>query len=176
MNLPPPLLATAFVILTTAIGRAADPPSQPQTREQAETIVATLKPEGGTIPLHHELVTLNVPDTMRFLNSKDASTVLVKLWGNPPQSEAPLGMLIPADCNLLADCWAVIITYEEEGYIKDDDAGKLDYSQLLTQMQKTPAPRTKSDRNKGTRPLSSLAGPHRRATIATATSFIGRKT
>lgn len=96
---------------------------------------------------------MNVPDTMRFLDSKDASTVLAKLWGNPPQSEAPLGMLIPADCNLLADCWAVIITYEGEGYIKDDDAGKLDYSQLLTQMQKDTRAGNKERQKQGYAPV-----------------------
>jgi uncharacterized membrane-anchored protein len=37
---------------------------------------------------------------------------------------------------LSPDSWAVIITYEEEGYVKDKDAEKIDYTDLLKQMQK----------------------------------------
>jgi len=35
----------------------------------------------------------------------------------------------------LRDCWAVEITYEEEGHIKDDDAKDIKYDELLKQMQ-----------------------------------------
>src|SRR5436305_542860 len=31
--------------------------------------------------------------------------------------------------------WAVVITYDEDGYVKDDDAAKIDYGDLLKKMQ-----------------------------------------
>ncbi len=70
------------------------------------------------------------------MNGRDAHTVLVTLWGNPPMPD-PLGLLMPVNAGPLnPDSWAVIITYEEEGYVKDKDAEKIDYADLLKQMQK----------------------------------------
>src|SRR6201999_2028482 len=40
------------------------------------------------------------------------------------------------DCDLLNNCWAVIVSYEEDGYVKDEEAGKINYDELLKQMQK----------------------------------------
>ena len=110
---------------------------QPQiTRDQAEALVATLRPQEGNIVLQDGLATLRVPAGFHFLNGVDSNTVLVKLWGNPPQPN-PIGMLMPAAAGPLSENgWAVIITYEGDGYVKDADAEKINYSELLTEMQK----------------------------------------
>ncbi len=108
----------------------------PKTREEAQALAATLKYQRGEVVLKDGLATLKVPDGVEFLNGRDAHTVLVKLWGNPPMPD-PLGLLMPANTGPLApDSWAVIITYEEDGYVKDKDAEKIDYADLLKQMQK----------------------------------------
>lgn len=109
---------------------------RPKTREEAEALAATLKFQRGEVVLKDGLATLRVPDGVEFLNGQDAHTVLVKLWGNPPMPN-PLGLLMPVNTGPLSpDSWAVIITYEEEGYVKDKDAEKIDYTDLLKQMQK----------------------------------------
>ena len=109
---------------------------RPKTKEEAEALAATLKFQRGEVVLKDGLATLKVPDGLEFLNGHDAQTVLVKLWGNPPMSD-PLGLLMPANTSPLSpESWAVIITYEEEGYVKDTDAEKIDYADLLKQMQK----------------------------------------
>src|SRR3954471_9341730 len=106
------------------------------TREQAEALVASLRPQQGSIVLHDGLAALQVPAGFHFFNGADSNTVLVKLWGNPPQPN-PLGMLMPAAASPLSeDSWAVIITYEDDGYVKDEDAEKINYSDLLAEMQK----------------------------------------
>ena len=117
------------------MGFAAAPADAPKTREEAEALVKALKFESGTISLGKNLATVNVPANLRFLNSHDAGVVLVKLWGNPEQKD-PLGMLIPAKCDLIDDCWAVVITYEEDGFVRDNDAETINYDDLLKQMQK----------------------------------------
>jgi uncharacterized membrane-anchored protein len=63
--------------------------------------------------------------------------VLADLWGNPPeQSSGTLGMLVPKNVDLLSESsWAVVITYDEDGHVKDDDAEKINYTDLLKQMQ-----------------------------------------
>ena len=106
------------------------------SREQAEALVSGLKYQQGEIALQNGLATLRVPDGFRFLNGSDAQTVLVKLWGNPPSSD-PVGMLMPAEVSpLTAESWAVVLTYEPDGYISDKDAEKINYTELLAQMQK----------------------------------------
>jgi len=110
---------------------------QPQmTQEQAEALVASLRPQNGNIVLHDGLATLHVPEGFHFFDGADSNTVLVKLWRNPPQPN-PLGMLMPADAGPLSENgWAVVITYEDDGYVTDADAEKINYSELLTEMQK----------------------------------------
>ena len=104
-----------------------------QPKESAADIVKRLKFQKGEIVLKNGLATLKVPNDLQFLNASDSVSVLVDLWGNPPMHEPPLGMLMP---ELSPDSWGVIITYEEEGYVKDHDADTIEYPKLLAQMQK----------------------------------------
>jgi uncharacterized membrane-anchored protein len=133
-----------------AIAAVAD--ERPTSRDEAAALVASLKFQQGQIALEGNVATLQVPETMRFLNSADATKVLVNLWGNPPHG-SPLGLLVPAECDLLGDCWAVIVTYEEDGYVKDDDAQKIDYSAMLKQMQKDTAAANKQRKREGYEPV-----------------------
>jgi uncharacterized membrane-anchored protein len=46
------------------------------------------------------------------------------------------GLLVPLNTDLLSpEAWAINITYAEEGYVKDEDADKINYDDLLTNMQ-----------------------------------------
>lgn len=95
-----------------------------------------LKYQQGEINLKGGLAKLQVPKEFKFIGSADAETVLVKIWGNPPGTRT-LGMLFPADKSPLdEDSWAVTIEYTEDGYVKDDDANKINYDDLLKKMQK----------------------------------------
>jgi uncharacterized membrane-anchored protein len=77
-----------------------------------------------------------VPKEFNFLGPDDAETVLVKLWGNPPSENQPLGLLMPAGLTpLSSNCWVVTIHYSEDGYVKDNDASKINYDELLKKMQ-----------------------------------------
>jgi uncharacterized membrane-anchored protein len=128
--------APVIFLLSASLLAAAPANDRVKSEAEAETLIAKLNFRQGTIALQDGIATLNLPTDLRFLDGGDAQTVLTKLWGNPPADEPPLGMLVPADCNLLNDCWAVMVTYEESGYVKDGDAEKINYSELLTQMQK----------------------------------------
>ena len=45
-------------------------------------------------------------------------------------------MIVPAKTSVLErDSWGVIVTYEKEGHIKDDDADSIKYDELLKDMQ-----------------------------------------
>ncbi len=90
-----------------------------------------------TVMLGDGLAELVVPVGYRYLSGKDAATVLVEMWGNPPgNGEGSLGMLFPEKYGP-ADLagYGIEITYVEDGYIEDDDAADMDYDDLLEQLQ-----------------------------------------
>ena len=108
---------------------------QEQYLQQAQTLWDSLNRITGEIKLSNGVATLQVPESFYFLNSKDAEKVLVDVWGNPPNREV-LGMLMPADVTPFdAESWAVTISYEQDGYVSDQDADKINYDELLTQMK-----------------------------------------
>jgi uncharacterized membrane-anchored protein len=77
-------------------------------------------------------------------------------------------MLIPAGMTpLSSNCWVVTIDYDEDGYVKDGDAGKINYDDLLKQMQKSVEESNKVREEKGY-PTAQLLGwaapPHYDAT------------
>ena len=133
MKLP---LVALLVVAVTLLPAPSYGQDRPLSKEEAQAAVSSLKFQRGEVVLKDGLATLKVPDGLEFLDGRDAQTVLVKLWGNPPMPP-PLGLLMPANTSPLSpDSWAVIISYEEEGYVKDKDAEKIDYADLLKQMQK----------------------------------------
>ena len=115
----------------------ADPepaPAKP-TRESLAAIASSLKWQTGTITLKDGLAKINLTDDFRYLNHDNAQKVLHDIWGNPADPDV-LGMIFPAKVSPLDDDgWGIVVEYEESGYVKDDDAGKINYSDLLKQMQ-----------------------------------------
>ena len=98
-------------------------------------LIAGLKPTHGKVEIHSGLATVNVSPKFNFLESKDAETVVTKLWGNPPGNK-PIGLLYPANEGLFgSNTWAVIFHYEEDGHVKDDDANSIDYQKMLVDMK-----------------------------------------
>lgn len=112
-------------------------PEQLQYLSEIQRIQESLQPQHGNVQLPNGVATLNVPDSFYYLSPRDAETVLVDVWGNPPGAGAEtLGMLFPAGTTPFDDAaWGVTIEYEEDGYVSDDDADDIDYDELLAQMK-----------------------------------------
>jgi uncharacterized membrane-anchored protein len=108
----------------------------PATEKQsAEQFLASLHFQKGKINLPDNIATLDLPESFRYLPPADAERLLVDGWGNPPGSKN-LGMILPAkDSPLSKEGWGVIITYDKDGYIKDNDADSIKYDELLKDMQ-----------------------------------------
>ncbi len=115
---------------------APEPPADPTPAKSAEEKVAdSLKWQTGTIKLKEGLAKINLNDGFRFLDHENAEKVLHDIWGNPSDPNT-LGMIFPVDMGLLdKGSWGVVIQYEEEGYVKDNDANKLNYDDMLKRMQ-----------------------------------------
>lgn len=89
----------------------------------------------GAVPLGEGLATLNVPTGWRYLPGDQGAFVLSDLWGNPPSET--LGMLFPDNIGPLDSATlAFNITFDELGYVKDEDADDIDYDDLLKDMKK----------------------------------------
>jgi uncharacterized membrane-anchored protein len=100
-----------------------------------QQIEAQLRYQTGRVIVSRGLATLDLPADFRYLDPQQADLVL-RGWGNPPGSQT-LGMLVPTGVRVLSrEGWGVIISYAEDGYVKDDDASKIDYEDLLANMQR----------------------------------------
>ena len=129
--------AAIILIGLSAMTLSASAQDDGTTQAQIEKVVQNLKYEHGEIKIQDGLATLNVPASFKYLDAKDAKTVLVNLWGNPAaQAEDVIGLLMPFDKGPLdTDSWAVTISYDKSGFVRDDDASKINYNDLLKQMQ-----------------------------------------
>lgn len=131
------ILAIWFIVLPLASYAApTPPPSNPQEYQKwAENILHSLHPRTGKVELKGAPVTLDVPKNFIYLDPKDAETVLVDVWGNPPGSPT-LGMLFPADITPFdSDSWAVTIRYQADGHVSDSDAKDINYDDMLKTMK-----------------------------------------
>lgn len=137
-------------LLCIAVSTALAQDSTNRIPPEILRLVKSLKYQQGQIDLRNGLATLNVPAQFNYLGPDDAETVLTKLWGNPPSETKPLGLLIPAGMTpISSNCWVVTIDYSEDGYVKDSDASKINYDDLLKKMQKGIAEENKERQKQG---------------------------
>ncbi len=147
------LLLLVGVLLTGWSILYADEPvpdSAAEPKEMTvEEFVASLTFQQGKIELPGGIATLNLPESFRYLDPADTERVLVQAWGNP-SGKGTLGMLVPTDVGVVAqNSWAVVIHYEEDGHVSDDDADSIDYDDLLQSMQEKVAEESKERLAKG---------------------------
>ena len=129
MTLPMVLLSLLALCSQAVFAQAA-----PQ-RLSKEEFEASLKFQQGEVTLPQGIATLKIPASFRYLGPEDAQRILEQAWGNP-KGDGTLGMLFPADVSPLEEHgWGVVITYDEDGHVSDEDADGIDYEQLLKDMR-----------------------------------------
>ena len=118
-----------------ALGAPAD--TTPPVQEPADSFAAyerRLPWQTGHVTIQGGFATLDLPAGYRFLGPKPAQGVLEHDWGNPPDEDV-LGMIFPPGATIRHNPYAVVISYSDDGYVKDDEAATIDYAQLLAKMQ-----------------------------------------
>ncbi|SFO70085.1 Uncharacterized membrane-anchored protein [Chitinophaga sp. YR627] len=133
----------AVLLLATIAVKAAGPVEdsteiyQRQYEQFADSVRKSEKFETGLIHLPGGKANIDVPEGFKFLNREQSQYVLTTLWGNPPENAKDvLGMIFPAKADPFTEgSYAFIVEFEEIGYVKDDDAGKIDYDEMLKNMQ-----------------------------------------
>ena len=101
-----------------------------------EQFLDSLHFRSGNIAIDQAHATLKLSPDFRFLDAGDSGRVLHDLWGNPPDPDV-LGMLVPTNTSLADDkeAWVVVISYSDDGYVSDAEAGAIDYDKMLEEMQ-----------------------------------------
>jgi uncharacterized membrane-anchored protein len=123
------------VLLCLHLALAAPAHAADQPAQTAAQLQAALKFQDGKITLPGNIATVDLPAAFRYLSPEDANRVLVEGWGNPPGFHT-LGMIVPADVSPMSDAgWGVVLTYDKDGHVKDDDADSIKYDELLKTMQ-----------------------------------------
>lgn len=141
----PGILAVMFSIVFCSLSWAQSPEQQITVEE----FLDSLKFQEGRIELSGGIASLNLPETFRYIGPDDADRLLSQGWGNPPGIKT-LGMILPAGGNPLGqNGWGVVITYEEDGHVNDDDADGIDYDALLKEMQEAMQEENEERKNQG---------------------------
>lgn len=143
-----PLLAMTFTLANVALASAPVLPDYEDAAllsldenaqgyyEWEEAFLTSLNYQDGLIELPGGIATLQVPENFYYLSPEDTEKVLVDGWGNVPSDELSLGMLFPAAYHPMEDAaWGMTIDYAAEGHVKDKDAHKIDYDDLLQEMK-----------------------------------------
>ncbi|PDT01961.1 hypothetical protein CO666_22880 [Rhizobium chutanense] len=108
-------------------------PARSDFSDAEKPLLEKLDFQQGAIKLTAAKATLNVPQGFYYLNPADTKTVLVDIWGNPPQAaEGTLGMIFPAKyAPTDIEAWGSIVQYSADGYVSDADAATTNYDELL---------------------------------------------
>lgn len=129
-------LALAAFFLPVCL-QAEEAPQLAAQPFDAAAFEASLHYQTGTVTLPDGKAVLNLGDKFRYLSPADTSRVLEEAWGNP-HSEPTQGMIVPATLSpVQPDGWAVVVEYEDSGYVSDKDAADIDYDDLLADMKKS---------------------------------------
>ncbi|MEO6315440.1 MAG: DUF2167 domain-containing protein [Chitinophagaceae bacterium] len=115
--------------------------------QQAEQFTALIKRldsaekathyQTGSVALSNGVAHLNLPPGFKYIDGRQSQFILESLWRNPPDASV-LGMIVKDSFHLnnIESDWAFIITYDAMGYVKDDDADKIKYDELLADLKK----------------------------------------
>lgn len=135
------LLTLPLLLLLCLCTRAKDPVDSVALAEKMrqrflDSVDNAMKYSTGKVSPEGGKLALDVPQGFKYLNKEQSHYVLTKLWGNPETAvQHVVGMLFPDTTGPLSGTYAFVITYKEEGHIKDEDAGTIDYEKILKDMQ-----------------------------------------
>ncbi|QDZ06545.1 DUF2167 domain-containing protein [Sphingomonas panacisoli] len=155
--------AGALLLAASAIPAGvvlADPVPAAATASPADqaAFVKTLHKQTGDVTIPTANAVLHLGNKYYFLGPDEAKKVLVDLWGNPPSSVSDvLGLVMPADKSVLENSWGAVITWDDSGYVTDDDADSADYDKIMADM-KAGEGATNEERQKAGYPLMHMVG------------------
>jgi len=121
--------------------------------KQIQKIESKITYKTGSINLSNGLATINVPAGYKFLNAADAKYIIEDVWGNL-KGQSPLGLILPANQMASIADYAFIVEYDDIGFVKDEDADEIDYTELLTNMKAETIESNKQRQAQGITPMT----------------------
>lgn len=91
----------------------------------------------GSVMLTECNASIEVPEGFSFIDKDETKKLLVDYWNNPEnRMEGVLGALVPDNATYYYQLTVVyVISYDNCGYISDEDANSVDYDEILESMQ-----------------------------------------
>lgn len=137
------LLSFLTAFLALAFGAIAQEKDKgPSAAELAafkklQQTLQSLKFQEGEVTLVGGKVKLTLTPDFQYLAPSEARKVLVDVWNNPPSVASKTeGMIVPKGMDFLAeDSWAAVVTWTEEGYVKDEEFEKTDFNKMLQELK-----------------------------------------
>jgi uncharacterized membrane-anchored protein len=118
-----------------------------------DSVESALHWQMNTVSIASGIVNLNLNNNFKFLNSEQSNYVLHDLWGNPPRPDV-LGMIFPASSGPFDDSsYAFVITYDADGYVKDNDADKINYDDMFKDIKAQETQDNKTREKDGYQPI-----------------------
>lgn len=134
----------AAVLLPLLVWAAPNPSQDSEAREESGPAF-NWQPGPRKVELGHEL-TLDLPEEHLFLEKAEAATLLE--MNGSFYNDNLLGVVTSKD---ESSSWVVIVRYEDEGYIKDDE--KIDAQELLTAIKEGTEEANKERVERGFKPV-----------------------
>lgn len=132
------LYIALFVLLGTSISRAQESELSYEEQELLMQLQAdSISGQTGVVNLPSAHCTLNVPEGFIFLDAQSTKHLLVDYWDNPTEKlNGVLGTMVKSDAGIFYNVeTAYVISYDNCGYVSDEDAASIDYNALLKDMQ-----------------------------------------
>ena len=131
-----------FIVLLALLGYNISQAQEPELSFEEQELLMRLKTDSisgqtGAVRLPSAHCVLNVPDGFVFLDSQSTKHLLVDYWDNPQEKlEGVLGTMVRADAGIFHNVeTAYVVSYDNCGYVSDEDAASIDYDALLKEMQ-----------------------------------------
>jgi uncharacterized membrane-anchored protein len=138
-----------------------------------DSVSTAIHYEQGTVRLK-DFAVLKIPGGFKYLDASQSSFVIEKVWGNPKRDDV-LGMIFPESEGPFTDSsFAFVVTFDQMGYVKDDDASDINYDDLAKEIRKDEV-EVNIERKKGMAPSISSTGQNHRFMIRTKKYYTGQK-
>lgn len=122
-------------LLPLAVSLQEDASAQDDYAAATAAFAAELDFQTGTVDVAGGRATIALPDGWAMLGPKDARRVVEEMWGNP-EDTSTLGFLDPpSDAGRLMSDYGIIVSFDDSGYVEDEDAKDIDFDELLESMQ-----------------------------------------
>lgn len=134
--------------------------------QKIDSVEKTLHYQTGKITLQNGLATLTIPKGFKYLNAAEAKYIIEDVWGNL-KGQTPLGMIVPEHSMASIADYAFIVEFQEIGFVKDDDANKINYTDLLKDMKEDDVKANEERKKQGLSTMELMgwaASPHYDAT------------